>query len=997
MSDLTPASKEIVVSAIVSTYNSARFIRGCIEDLEQQTIADQIEIIVIDSNSPENEGTIVRELQASHDNIRYLRTDERETVYAAWNRAIAMARGRYITNANSDDRHRVDALEIMAAVLDNDPSVDLVYADVLITETPNETFAQNSAVGRHHWFPWDRNTLLEVGCFIGPQPMWRSSLHTIYGMFDPRFVSSGDYEFWLRISQTSDFHYIEEPLGLYLRHGTSLEHKNEQLKFRENSEILSIYRQAATEGKIVGNTPLDTLRKAADSLDTGMVSNNISAALTQIDEIIGMREATVDRRHTELRQIMLSGPVDASQILQFVASTEAILLGRMEWYQRFRASGSGGVVAALMLDQMTDKALADAHRHAQRGETDKAVSVILNRAIKVAPSSAKPYFELAEILVDSGRYDDALQVMPELPADADQDLARELEAICHCALGNDSAAEAAARQAMAGGRKVRTGVVLGTLNARRGNLESAKELFINAVASDSACCTAWLALGMLHWGGGRQEDAWQALCRAVQVDPLNAEAVQIFCDLAARLARQDTALGLIRSAAARFPDSIVLARSCADLMAQCGRLEETMAACEAFFSRFDIQDDMLALARALRGHLGAMDRTGEAIGASVTLCMIVKNEESNLARCLASAMPIVHEMVIVDTGSDDRTVDLATAFGARVIHTQWNGDYAQARNVALEAAKGSWILVLDADEALSPRDYPLIQGLVAQGATTAWQVMTRNYTDHSASQGWEAHDGLYPDEEAADGWYPSWKVRLFPRHAAIRFRGKVHEMVEPVLRELGIEIKRTSFVVHHYGELDREACLKRKRHYFELGREKLADHPDDPVMLTELAVQAGELEMPQEALSLWDRLLALVPGNIEGHFNRGYVLMSLGRYNEAMADARRVLQNEPDHKEAALNLAVCELHAGSPEAARLLSASLAQRHRSWPPLMALELATAIVAGDRHAVEISHDPLLKGGYAVGPYLKGLRNTLVEAGRGDLAGRIAAWAEEAGYGS
>jgi len=128
------------ISAIVSTFNAGRFIEGCLADLEGQTIADKIEIIVVDSASEQAEGAIVRRWQERCANIRYTRTDSRETVYAAWNRGIRMARGIYITNANADDRHRVTAFERMSRVLDMRPDVALVYADVVETATENETF-----------------------------------------------------------------------------------------------------------------------------------------------------------------------------------------------------------------------------------------------------------------------------------------------------------------------------------------------------------------------------------------------------------------------------------------------------------------------------------------------------------------------------------------------------------------------------------------------------------------------------------------------------------------------------------------------------------------------------------------------------------------------------------------------------------------------------------------------------------------------------------------
>ena len=215
-----------LVSAIVSAYNSERFIRGCIEDLEAQTIADKLEIVIVDSCSPQDERAIVEEMQQKYRNIKYIRTEKRETVYAAWNRGIKAASGKYVTNANTDDRHRHDAFEVMVNELERKPEIALVYADVIITENENETFDRHTPCGYFKWHDWDRNILLEQGCFMGPQPMWRRSVHDEYGYFDESMVTSGDYEFWLRISQTHNFYHINTPLGLYLKSPESIEHRN---------------------------------------------------------------------------------------------------------------------------------------------------------------------------------------------------------------------------------------------------------------------------------------------------------------------------------------------------------------------------------------------------------------------------------------------------------------------------------------------------------------------------------------------------------------------------------------------------------------------------------------------------------------------------------------------------------------------------------------------------------------------------------------------------
>ena len=239
---LKQQTKQIIqVSVIVSTYNSAKFIRGCLETLVNQTLYQkgELEIVVIDSASPQNEESIVKEFQAKYPNIIYERTSQRETLYASWNRAIKMARGVYITNANTDDRLRPDALEFMANYLDNHPDVSLAYPDQLITNTVNDTWEKTNGNRRWNWPSFNYNEL-ESRCIIGSQPMWRKSLHEKYGYFRPEFTSAGDYEFWLRIGKTEKLARIPEPLGLYYENPQGLEHSS-SVGQQETQKILEEY------------------------------------------------------------------------------------------------------------------------------------------------------------------------------------------------------------------------------------------------------------------------------------------------------------------------------------------------------------------------------------------------------------------------------------------------------------------------------------------------------------------------------------------------------------------------------------------------------------------------------------------------------------------------------------------------------------------------------------------------------------------------------------
>lgn len=210
-----------LVSAIVSTYNAERFIAACLDDLEAQTISDRIEIIVIDSGSQQGERAIVERYQRRFGNILYRRT-KRETLYAAWNRGIRLARGRYVTNANTDDAHRADALELLSSALDAYPQADLAYGDYEWTSVPNDTFADPHGyrVARH---PPYHPAQAMFFCVTGCHPMWRRRVFERIGWFDPTFVAPGDFEFFMRFAAAGlRAVHVPEVLSLFFQNRAGL-------------------------------------------------------------------------------------------------------------------------------------------------------------------------------------------------------------------------------------------------------------------------------------------------------------------------------------------------------------------------------------------------------------------------------------------------------------------------------------------------------------------------------------------------------------------------------------------------------------------------------------------------------------------------------------------------------------------------------------------------------------------------------------------------------
>ncbi len=213
---------------------------GCLHNLVSQSLYQQggLEIIVIDAHSPENEKEIVERYQRNFNNIHYVRAPERETLYASWNRGIKMAKGRYITNANTDDRHRKDALDTLARYLDAHPEFALLYPGQIDTSVAHESFETTSSSKLLNWPPYSYAEL-ERHCIIGSQPMWRKSLHEQYGYFRAEMVSAGDYEFWLRIGKHENLYRYPETLGLYYRNPAGIEHGSNT----SDQETLQIWQE----------------------------------------------------------------------------------------------------------------------------------------------------------------------------------------------------------------------------------------------------------------------------------------------------------------------------------------------------------------------------------------------------------------------------------------------------------------------------------------------------------------------------------------------------------------------------------------------------------------------------------------------------------------------------------------------------------------------------------------------------------------------------------
>ena len=238
-----------LVSVIVSTYNNEDYLRACLDDLVAQTIFDQCEIIIIDSGSEQDEQSIAREFTSIHSNIKYFRT-ERESLYISWNRGLKLARGKYITNANTDDAHRKDAFEILTGALEADPEAMLAYGNVIWTDRANDTFDSPSVVREVRYPEFDPIHVMTY-CPMGCHPMWRRETFDLVGEFSSDYKVVGDYEFLYRFVKAGlKAVRVPEFLSLFYQNQLGLSHKN-QGHDNEITRLQDHYRENIPIGRIV--------------------------------------------------------------------------------------------------------------------------------------------------------------------------------------------------------------------------------------------------------------------------------------------------------------------------------------------------------------------------------------------------------------------------------------------------------------------------------------------------------------------------------------------------------------------------------------------------------------------------------------------------------------------------------------------------------------------------------------------------------------------------
>jgi tetratricopeptide (TPR) repeat protein len=252
---------------------------------------------------------------------------------------------------------------------------------------------------------------------------------------------------------------------------------------------------------------------------------------------------------------------------------------------------------------------------------------------------------------------------------------------------------------------------------------------------------------------------------------------------------------------------------------------------------------------------------------SLGLAMIVKNGATTLRDCLASVAGVANQIIIADTGSTDGSPQLARDLGAEVFDFPWGDHFAQARNAVVKALTTDWVLVMDDDEDLDPQARDQIPPLLNDATVSGYLVTLRNHIPVRFGSGGhapsiKANDSTMPRADRARAYADFAICRLFRRHPEIYYVGRVHEHVEPRIHALGLELRSSSLIIHHFGHLCSPAELQSKNEFYrKLGRLKVKDAPNDPEAWVELGLQEYEQFKNYAAgIECFKKALALNPG-----------------------------------------------------------------------------------------------------------------------------------------
>jgi glycosyltransferase involved in cell wall biosynthesis len=228
------------------------------------------------------------------------------------------------------------------------------------------------------------------------------------------------------------------------------------------------------------------------------------------------------------------------------------------------------------------------------------------------------------------------------------------------------------------------------------------------------------------------------------------------------------------------------------------------------------------------------------------ISMIVRDEEKNLPKALESIKEIADEIVINDTGSKDKTIEIAQKYGAKVIQSEWDNDYAEARNIALRHNEAEWILYIDADERLSDNSKDEIIKLVQKSDETIGAYVCNIISKHQTNIEPKKYEGRYP--------------RLFKNYGTpfVFFFGKIHEQISPFILDLGKKIRNSEIEIIHDGyDIPQEKMNEKVKRNLNILLDHTKKEPENELAWYQLGMTFAQMQLNDEALKILEHALKL--------------------------------------------------------------------------------------------------------------------------------------------
>jgi len=302
-------------------------------------------------------------------------------------------------------------------------------------------------------------------------------------------------------------------------------------------------------------------------------------------------------------------------------------------------------------------------------------------------------------------------------------------------------------------------------------------------------------------------------------------------------------------------------------------------------------------------------QTGKDLKPGISLCMIVKNEQESITRALESVHGLVDEMIVIDTGSEDKTKEYAHHLGAQVFLYAWDDNFSNARNFAIEKAMYEWIFVIDADEIISQRDFSQIKTIVQEKNADAVVFQQRNYCESPDAEGWRSNNGEYEEGAGFAGYFDVPVIRLFKNTSAIRFKGVVHEVVDACLQ--GRKKRYLDVVIHHYTYFEKpETRVKKGEFYLSLLLKQFEADPYDLTTCFLLGRQYYTLGKDAEALVFLKQVIDMGTRCEIAYDNLASIYLRTGMYEEARDTLEALLRLNPRYTEAFANLGIAYYELG---------------------------------------------------------------------------------------